>query len=185
MANQEIFKYFGLLAFVLLALGLSYILYTWPQPERKSFSQLIAIRRVSIVYYILLFSIVLPLLLIFFFRWFVPHVGAPMVFLAFICVASILQYLAALIPERGGHIAVHRKLASASALCMPAALVTLLFSARITWLEIGVLLIGIVSMLGIGLILISKKQETVPVTYVEQAFYYGSFLIPIMLVSYF
>ena len=65
----EMYKHLILLVTLITVIGLSIVLKVWPDGINRTFSQHVARHKASIIYYILLFSIILPLLLLYIFKW--------------------------------------------------------------------------------------------------------------------
>jgi hypothetical protein len=164
MQATHSYKYLGLLAVLILLCGLLFLVLKWPQSKRMTFSQHVAAHKQAVLYYILLFSAVLPLLLLFFVHWFVPTFGLSYWFSIFILASSILQYACTLIPEVGGwKTTVHQWLAGLSAICLMPAMIVLMRSSILTPLGEGVVALGLLGMLGIvgALILLKSKQAAI------------------------
>lgn len=120
----ETYRYVGVSAVVILAIGLGLLAIRWPRGIHKTFSQHAAASRCLIVYYAVLFSIVLVLLNIFFITWFIPTFRLSGIFTVLILGSSLCQLLCTFIPETNSwRIVVHRILAAASAVlllpCLP------------------------------------------------------------------
>ncbi|HSX34322.1 MAG TPA: hypothetical protein VLF62_01640 [Candidatus Saccharimonadales bacterium] len=177
-------KYLGLLAVVILALGLTYIVAHWPEGKRKTFSQRVAVARHRVVYYIALFSIALPLLLLFFLGWFVPEFGLSVWFSVFIVIAAVAQYACTLIPETGGwRTQVHRTLAGISGVSLIPPL-TLVLSVSTISVPVKVLsIICAVIMVTTAYIALVSDEETDNFLNI-QIVYYLAFFTPILYISY-
>src|SRR5436305_352204 len=120
-------KYLGLLAVVILFGGAAFIVWKWPQGKHRTLSQHVAVDTYKVWYYILLFSVVLALLLPFFFYWFMPTFGLSVWFGVFVAVAAAFQYACTLIPEAGGwKTKYHRLFAGISGACFVPALFLIL-----------------------------------------------------------
>ncbi len=185
MPAVETYKYFGLLAFVLLAIGLAFIVYYWPLGRHRTFSQHIAANRTAIQYYIVMFTIILLLLDLFFMYWFVPFFHISYWFTVFIVIASIAQYSCTLIPEVGGWKSTyHRYLAAFSGVCLMPPIVILLFTDSLTVQDGVFAFIGIVVMLSVLSHVIRNKKDQYEPSYVHQSLYYVGFFLPILVVSY-
>src|SRR5882672_2950783 len=138
------YKYFGLWAFVILFVGLLFIVWRWPHGKHMTFSQHIAGARHTIVYYILLFSPALPLLVLFFTKWFVPAFGLPYLFSWFVVLASLAQYACTFIPEVGGwKTQWHQTLAGLSALCLLPPIGFLITSNALSGISKGIAVISL------------------------------------------
>ena len=178
------YKYLGMLAVIILILGLSFVAIKWPEGKHLSFSQHVAKRKVRIIYYSVLFAAVLPLLLMFFLSWFAPTFKLSAWFGIFIVVSSATQYVCTLIPEVGGRkTRYHRLLAGASALFLVPALLVLLFSNTIEPIEKLVIIVSLCIMLGI-IFAISKNKGQHKQFLLLQSLYFGAFFVPILLVAY-
>jgi hypothetical protein len=116
MTPPEAYKQLLPLSFLILILGLSFILIKWPRGRSHTFSQHIAASKVAIAFYIGLFLVSLTPLMLFITRWFVPTYHLSIWFLVFTWVAVIAQLLCTFIPEVGGRMTNwHRSLAFLSA----------------------------------------------------------------------
>jgi hypothetical protein len=108
-----------LLIIILLTAGLAYVPVRWPGGLHMTFSQHAATDRWSKIYYLLLFSVTLPLLLWFFIAWLVPEKNLPAAFTWFAMVAVVFQIACAFTPEVGGRLTkIHRILTGISAFAM-------------------------------------------------------------------
>ncbi len=178
------YKYLGLLAIVILIFGLAFVALKWSEGRHLSFSQHVAKRKHRIIYYNLLFTIVLPLLLLFFLGWFAPTFHLSYWFGVFIVASSVTQYACTLIPEVGGwKTHYHRLLAGISAIFLIPALLTLLSS---NYIETGikiVVLVSLVIMLGI-IYSISKNKGQHQQFLLLQSIYFAAFFVPILLIAY-
>jgi hypothetical protein len=177
-------KYLGLLAIIILIIGLVIIVLKWPQGRHLSFSQHVATRRHSIVYYTLLFSIVLPLLLLFFIGWFIPEFGISAWFGLFIVASSVTQYVCTLIPEVGGwKTRYHRLLAGVSAvLLVPALMVILLTDSIETFSKLHTV-VSLFIMLGIIYVLFRGKGQHHQLL-ILQSCYFVAFFFPVLFIAY-
>lgn len=130
MAN-EIYKNLILLVTLITVTGLSIILKIWPYGINRTFSQHVARHKAGIIYYIVLFLVILPLLLLYIYKWFIPTFNPPALFGFFIIVASISHFACTLVPETGGYKTfVHQMLAYLSADCLlPATFIIMLTPA--------------------------------------------------------
>lgn len=125
----EQYAYLGLVSIITLVIGLAFIVVKWPLDRHHTFSQHVARQRVSIYYYVALFSVVFPPLLVFFYRWFAPTFNLPNLFLVLVTISCVLQLACALVPETGGWKSnLHRLLAGSSAVMLPPSLGVLLLS---------------------------------------------------------
>lgn len=107
------------LVMAILAAALTYVVIKWPGGLHMTFSQHVALRRESQLFYALLFMAVLPLLLWFFAVWLVPERGLPDAFLWCAVAAAFFQVACTFVPETGGgRTMIHRTLAGISGLAM-------------------------------------------------------------------
>lgn len=179
------YRYFGLLAFIILVLGLLFVIFKWPAGKHLTFSQHVALQKQSIIYYVLLFIATLPLLLLFFIGWFQPTLQLSPWFNVFIGLSSMGQFLATIIPETTGwKVKFHRFISGMSGVLLIPMLVLMLSSDQISMAGKIITLLGIVTMASIiGLLMINKKEAFTP-SYIHQSIYYSAFFIPILAVSY-
>lgn len=102
MEAIDSYKDLGLLSFCLLLFGLVFVILRWPQSKHLSLSHYVAQKKLSIIYYSLLFWFALPILITFFIIWFSPMFALPPAFNLLILTASVTQIACTLIPEIGG-----------------------------------------------------------------------------------
>lgn len=179
------YKYFGFLAFILLVAGLAFTVYRWPAARHLTFSQRVALQRESILYYISLFTLVLPVLLIFIIGWFVPYFQLSVWFTIFVTIGAVLQYIGTLIPEVGGwRTKVHRFIYGISALSLLPPLFMLLFANSVTTIDKFVVVLGLTAMIGLVIFANITKKDRYEVSYIHQSIYYAGFFIPILSISY-
>ena len=178
------YKYFGLIAAILLLLGLSFIALRWSEGLHLTFSQHVAKHKHRIIYYNVLFTLVLPLLLLFFLGWFIPTFGLSAWFGFFIIASSVNQYACTLIPEVGSwKTQYHRSLAGVSAvLLVPAQTLLLLIDTTdmiqkvITGLSICVMLVVIC------LVALHNGQHRYFL--LLQSLYFSAFFVPVLFIAY-
>lgn len=110
-----------------LVVGLVFLIWRWPQDHSKTFSQHAAAQKASSIYYFLLFSIVLPILAVFFYGYFIPAYHLGIVFSVAIGLAIVGQFIAVAVPEVGGRKSqVHRTAAGWSAFGLFAAVISVM-----------------------------------------------------------
>jgi hypothetical protein len=184
MELADNFRHLGLLAAAILLVGLLGVLHFWPNGKNRTFSQHVAISKAGIAYYILLFTIILPLLLLFFLKWFVPRFEISSWFTVLIVLSAVTQYLCTLIPEVGGtKTKVHRLLAFISATCLPAALIIASSTGNFTDVGRTILLGAVGTMIVIVAVLIKSRVEHGRLLY-HQAAYFFVFFVGILGVTY-
>lgn len=184
MQPNGIDKLCGLAGMAALVAGLTFLVTKWPQSKHMTFSQHAAAYRHTILYYIALFSIVLPLLVLFFVGWFVPAFHLSVWFSLCIVVSSLAQFACTLIPEVGGRkTQYHQLLAGVSAILLLPPIALLLMTGNLSLLGKSVVAFGLLIMFAVvGVISLNanKKQHLLWL----QASYFAAFLLPILLVSY-
>lgn len=178
------YKYFGLLASLILLGGLLFIIWRWPQSKDLTFSQHVATQKNAILYYVFLFSIVLPLLLLFFINWFIPTFKLPALFAICISISSATQFACTLIPEtEGWRTKYHRMLAGISALFLLPPLLLLITLDNLTILGRCLAFTGLLTMLSIIYVLVRGKGEHEYLLLLQSG-YFTAFFIPILCISY-
>lgn len=112
-------QHLGLLAIMLLVVGLAVTIMKRPAGLDKTFSQRVANNKKAEVYYALLFVVILPLLYVFFAGWFVPKYSISQSFLWFAAIAIAFQIACTFVPERGGtRTIIHRVLTAISGIAL-------------------------------------------------------------------
>lgn len=96
------FKSFGVVSIALTWIGLLLLLYKWKGDKSLSFSHHAAQTKAGQIYYFVLFAITLPLFFLFIWRWYVPTLKLPDVFIGIVIVGILGQLLAVLVPALGG-----------------------------------------------------------------------------------
>ena len=179
------YRHFGLISFLILLVGLAFVIIKWTHGRRMTFSQHVAMQKSSTYYYIILFSIVLPLLLLFFIYWFTPIFHLPIWFNVFVTIAAIAQYICTIIPEIDGWKAkYHRILAGISGIFLIPPLVILLSSHYISDTSKIIILLGLFCMITVVFTLIAGKAKQYEPSYIHQSAYYCAFFIPILAANY-
>lgn len=183
MQSVLVYKPFGGLAVAVLAFGLTFLVWKWPRSRHHTFSQHAAAHRHTILYYILLFSVVLPLLVLFFADWFVPEFRLSAWFSVCIVASAIAQYACTFVPEIGGkHTTYHQLLAGISAVLLLPSMVLLLASS-IQPAQKVLVASGLLVMVSIvGLLMLRKEKLRNQLIF--QAAYFAAFLIPVLVLSY-
>lgn len=179
------YHYFGLLATIILAFGLLLVVHRWPQGRHKTFSQHVALQRASVIYYSSLFAVVLPLLILFFIKWFTPEFGLTGWFNGLVIAGAVFQQACTLVPETGGRMTDwHRALAGLSALCLLPAQAILLCSTSVGGPAAKVIIsFGLIGML-VCIWLVVRAKGTPRNFLIIQSTYFAAFLLPIMYISY-
>ncbi|MFZ1301846.1 MAG: hypothetical protein WAQ27_04725 [Candidatus Microsaccharimonas sp.] len=173
--------YFLILALVVLTLGLSFLVYKWPKGPQKTFSQHAATNKSSVLYYIGLFTAVLPLLAVFFFGWFVNAFDTPFAFSILLIISLVCQYACTFIPEVGKKALAHQILAGISAVVLIPALVLVARSTAIQPTDVTALIIGITVMGGVLLLATTGRVKH---ALILQAVYFIAFFTPLLIISY-
>lgn len=181
---MEVYKPLGALAVLVIIAGLIFLVTKWPQGKHTTFSQHAAAHKHTILYYNLLFTIVLPLLLLFFIGWFVPEFSMTPWFMYFLLPATIAQYVVTVIPETGGwKTKWHRAITFISVLLLLPALVLMFVSPAFTPASKVFMLVSLLAMAGIIALLAFRNGKHKYLLYL-QAGYYAAFFMPVLLVAY-
>jgi hypothetical protein len=177
------YKYFGLLSFAILLCGLTFIVWRWPQGKHVTFSGHVAVARYKIIYYIVLFAAALPLLMLFFIKWFAPTFNLSGWFSISLIISAVAQQACTLIPETGGwKTRWHAILAGISAFSLLPPLILILTTNQIPTIGRVVTFISLLCMASIVTIVAIHKGAGHHLTL--QAAYYAAFFAPILAISY-
>jgi peptidoglycan/LPS O-acetylase OafA/YrhL len=169
---------------VVLFLGLTFLVRKWPLSKSNSFSQHAAANKRATLFYFLLFALVLPLLLLFFYKWFIPTFELSGWFKFFITAAAAAQIGCALVPEIGGKMTQwHWVLAMTSASCLMPVLLLLLPSQNIPTAGkiLSVVAVGIMFRLNLLIIQTKGKHSHF---WMLQALYFTAFFVPVIYSTY-
>ncbi len=178
------YQYFGIVAVTILAIGLAYIPRRWPLSRNHTFSQHIARKRSSVIYYVALFAIALPLLVAFFVGWFTPTFAAPAAINILIILAALFQLACTFVPETSGSkSAWHRTFAGLSGILLLPILVLLLAVEGVSIPAKIVTLAALLIMLWCTYVVIRANGR--PHNFlIIQSVYFAVFFTPILLLSY-
>lgn len=179
------YKYFGFISVMLLLLGLWFVIWRWPQGKHMTFSQHVAQYKSATIYYFFLFALTLPLLNIFFIKWFVPTFDLSIWFNAFALAASVFQIACTLVPEVSGwRTWWHQALAGISAVLLLPLPFMIAFSQEIGTLDRFIAVISLAIMAGvITFTAYVKGKHAKPL--IAQSIYFAAFFVPILFISYF
>lgn len=187
MATEE-YKNLILLVSLITVSGLLVILKVWPYGMDRTFSQHVARHRASIIYYILLFSIILPLLLSYIFNWFIPTFNPPAIFGFLLILASVSQYGCVLVPETGGRKTfIHQMLAFLAADCLLPATFLIAMTSAVSPAGRIVAMISSLFMATIIAIFVkayTKNKGQHKYLLVIQASYFALFFITLLVATY-
>jgi hypothetical protein len=179
------YKYLGFISIIILLVGLWFVVWRWPQGKHMTFSQHVAQHKSATIYYFFLFVITLPLLNIFFVKWFTPTFDLSIWFNVFAIAASIFQIACTLIPEvPGWRTKWHQALAGISALLLLPLLIMVVFSQNIGAVGRFLTTILLVVMVGIVAFTVHAKGKHAKLL-IAQVAYFAAFFIPILFISYF
>lgn len=149
-----------------------------------TFSQHAAQHRSAIIYYFLVFTVVLPLLLLFFVGWFVPTFHLSPLFSIFISIAALFQYSVVIIPEVGGWKTTYHVFGSAvSGIFMLLSLGVILFANSVGSVSKAITLVSALVMICI-LFVGAKNKIRHPNLLVLQASYYAAFFAAVLAMTY-
>lgn len=174
----------GYISILLLAAGLAFVVLKWPRGIQYTFSQHVAPRNSSSIFYSLLFIVTLTLLLIFFASYFIPTYELPIPFKQLLVISCVAQVLCTFFPECGKEkTKIHRVFAGISAACLP--LLLAILSAWPTIDSFGRILSGacLVIMLAIlCLAIFTRLRKTHAL--ILQIMYNVAFFVPILFIAY-
>jgi hypothetical protein len=177
-------QYLGLIAFIILIIGLTFTAIVMPGDLSKTFSQRVANNKRAEILYSLLFMITLPLLYLFFATWLVPAKALSQYFLLFAAIAATFQILCTWVPERGGTMTViHRTLTGISGVALLPMVLLIATVSNISPVMIfmsWIVLILMIILLAIGLV----NQKGFKYALLLQVGYYVLFVAVILLVTY-
>lgn len=182
----EAYKPLGLISTILIFCGLIFLVRRWPQAQGKqmSFSQHSAAQIQSSIYYALLFTLVIPMLLIFFIKWFEPTFNLTRWFHLFVIASVLSQYICVLVPEVGvKRRAIHRFLAFFSAILLIPAVFFIFMSSTVSTAAKIVTGIALLIMWFIVFALVKNKANHKYLLAI-QATYYASFFAAILATTY-
>ena len=168
----------------LLIVGLTLLVFRWPQGLDKTFSQHAAAQRFTIWYYFALFLVALPLLMTFVLSWFMPTLRLPGWFGLFVGLAAALQLMVAAIPETGGWKTTwHRSLTYVSSFFLAPAIILLIASPGINNVARLVAALCLAIMLGVAVDnVLGRGHDHI---LIGQAAYYGAFFAALLAAAYF
>lgn len=178
-------KYLGLISITFLLVGLWFVIWRWPQGKHMTFSQHVAQHKSATIYYFFLFAITLPLLNIFFIKWFVPTFDLTVWFNVFAIAASAFQIACTLVPETPGwRTKWHQVLAGISAVLLLPLPIMIALSQNIGTPSRFLAAISLAIMVGvIGFTIHAKGRHTNLL--VAQSIYFAAFFMSILFISYF
>lgn len=178
------YRELGAVAVFILFSGLAFTVWKWPQGKHLTFSQHVAISKYSILYYVLLFSIFLPLIVLFLVGWFMPTFHLPDVFGVLVVLSALTQFACTLIPETGGwKTRQHRLLATTSAFFLTPMLLIILAQSTVNMSGKAITLVSMLVMITIIYLLARRKGEHSHLLLL-QAGYFVAFFVPIVFISY-
>lgn len=177
-------KHLGLLSTALLTSGLLYVINKWPYGINRTFSQHIARYRSAIHFYFSLFAITLPILLVFFYGWFIPNFKLSIWFTILISLAAVFQLGCTLIPQSGGNKSKwHRALAFLSADMLLPAIIILAFNSALSPFATAVSVFASVGMLLIIAVMVKNNAEH-KFLLLLQSGYFAMFFAAILAATY-
>ena len=178
------YKHLGLLSVIILSIGLLFVIYKWPLSKHQTFSQHVAQRRSSILYYIALFGITLPPFVLFFVGWFTPNFGIAPLANVFVVLSAIFQIACTLVPETGGRKTQwHRALAGLSALCLVPVLMFVAANHNVSGLPRAATFTSL-GIMGYCIRLVALARGEPRNFLLVQCAYFAAFFVPILLISY-
>jgi hypothetical protein len=173
----------GLFSVVFLAVALAVLETIWGPDYTKTFSRLVAKRRLSIAYYFVVFSIFLVLFSFFVLGWLVPKLQLSNLFVIVYLVGAISQFICVSLPEiKGLKIKVH---VGAACIMLASALMQegmLVLEAHLAQCAFIVCLASGAAMVAIWILFITKAA-LVKYELVVQAIYFICYLTAILAAS--
>ena len=175
----------ALISFIVLICGLLFLVFKWPKSIHVTFSGHAARNKFTIIYYNILLSVVMALLLAFFITWFVPKFHLSIWFLVSIIIACIFEYFATVIPEIGGwKTTFHRTVTFVSVIFLFLSLVFIIFSESISRFgRISSMLSLFIMVSIIALVAIRRHKQRYHL--LLQIGYYAAFFLAIFAATYF
>ncbi len=184
MPAHELTFYLGYISIALLAAGLTFVVLKWPHGVQYTFSQHVAPRNSSSIFYSFLFIVTLTLLQIFFASYFIPVFELPILFTQLLVISWVAQILCTFFPERGKEkTKIHRVFAGISAACLPLLLALLAVWPTIDGFDkilTGACLVIMLDILCLALFTQFRKTHAL----VLQIAYNVAFFIPIFFIAY-
>lgn len=174
-------KHYGLVALTILVIGLIILIRKWPKDIHHTFSQHAATNNVASIYYAALFTVVLPILAVFFFSWFVPTLNVPPAFSILIALSLACQLACTLVPEVGKYVKLHRALAGISGTLLLPSLTMCMFASGLDMVDRAVVTICATIM---AMILLLAASKRIRYALMLQTMYFIAFFAPILVISY-
>jgi hypothetical protein len=174
-------KYLGVTAVAILAVGLVFLIRKWPKDIHHTFSQHAATSNIASIYYAALFTVVLPLLAVFFFSWFVPTSSVPPTFSILIALSLVCQFACTLVPEVGKYVKLHQTLAGTSGTLLLPSLIVYMFAPVLDMADRALIIIFACIMATILLLVANKR---IRYALILQTMYFIAFFAPILTISY-
>jgi hypothetical protein len=178
------YEFFGFLAVLILIAGLGFVVWRWPHGKHKTFSQHVAWHKSATLYYFALFAVALPILDLFFVKWFVPTFNINGWFNVFVLTSSAFQIACTLIPETvGWRVRLHQLFAGLSAVLLLPALGLVVTSQHVTTASRVISAATLAIMLGIiGLVKLVRGKHSHLLIF--QSAFFVAFFITILYISY-
>lgn len=184
MQLSDLTWHFGYLSVLLLAAGLTFVVLKWPRGIQYTFSQHVAPKNSSSIFYSLLFIVTLTLLLIFFASYFIPSYELPILFKQLLVISCVAQILCTFFPERGKErTKIHRVFAGISAACLPLLLAILSVWSTIDGVDKILVRVCFVIMMAILCFAVFTKLKSTHALILQIA-YNIAFFVPILFIAY-
>jgi hypothetical protein len=177
-------RHFLILSFLLLVIGLSFVAWRWRGGLSLTFSQSVARRRSSTIYYAGLFGVSLPFLFMFFRDWFAPTFHLPELFVVLAGVSMTAQFVCTFFPDNGSWTTLeHRILTGISGVLLLPLLAILVFSSGVP--TAGRVLAALSLPIMIWLLVIAiRRQDGHRYALLLQIGYYALFFAPLFYITY-
>jgi hypothetical protein len=162
MNPPEIYKLFEPLSVAITGLAIVFMVYTWKGDKGITISQNAASNRSSYLMMLVVQSLTLPMLFLFWSKWLVPTLELPLLFVIFAGFACLGLLLAAWIPDIvGWKSKAHRLFAYGAATLVPPMLIMLYRSPHISlFAKYMALLVIVYDMIAIAMFAILRKEKS-------------------------
>lgn len=178
-------KHLILLAIGLTVVGLVFLITKWPQDRSRTFSQHAAAHKPAIIYYFCLFALLLPILIGFFYGYFIPTYSLPLVFSLAIGVAITSQFIVTIFPEtKGISKKIHWDMITVSVAAIYVSMAVMVFSSELsTFARIFAGLAVLVS--SVLFVEVVRHRAAHPQYLYVQSLFYVFFFGSILIATYF
>ncbi|GEM_PF-1977160 len=162
MNPSEIYKLLGPLSVLITGLAIVFMVYTWKGDKGTTISQNAAANRSSYLMMLVVQSITLPMLFLYWSKWLVPILDLPILFAIFSGIVCLGLLLAAWIPDiKGWKSTAHQLFAYGAATLVPPMLIMMYLSPNISsFAKYMALLVFIYDLLVIAMFTLMRKGKS-------------------------